>query len=414
MQIEELTAEKAAALSDQDLHSLRFRAAQIYQKHFINKGTQIDLSEDELLERYGFIAAEMKKRGTKVISREIDMALFRKAVERISKPETTENYHHVPVTECKITATISIDEKSGIKALYCGGEKQIATYLFDRDKWTMAEARAWVEEHKSVSKSVGGSRDLPLSDSLSWDANAAISAMRRLAGGPAKEDIDWSRYQRGFVWYDASDKENFTSYKLPFATVIDGKLTAVWGGVYRAMAAVLGARGGVDLGGDERAAYSFLTGYYKRFDKEVPEFRKYAEAELEKMFAETAVEKMLLDKVIPIFDISKSEEEHIVAGIVYEPNAEDTQGDYTTEDEIRKAAYSFMEEAQRYKVNHKGKEVKANVLESYIAPQDLEMVGNKIKKGSWILISRVLDEEIWRLIKAGELQGLSMAGTATV
>lgn len=70
-------------------------------------------------------------------------------VVNISKPETTEKYHRIPVNEtCKITATIDISEKKGIKALYCGKEKEIATYLFDVKKWTMAKAKKWVKEQK--------------------------------------------------------------------------------------------------------------------------------------------------------------------------------------------------------------------------------------------------------------------------
>lgn len=72
----------------------------------------------------------------------------------ISKPETTENYHRIPVTDCKITATITISEDKGIKALYCGNVKKIATFLFDINKWTMAEAKAWVKKQtaKSIEK----------------------------------------------------------------------------------------------------------------------------------------------------------------------------------------------------------------------------------------------------------------------
>ncbi|MFW9991927.1 MAG: XkdF-like putative serine protease domain-containing protein [Candidatus Odinarchaeota archaeon] len=64
-------------------------------------------------------------------------------------PETTENYHRIPVRDCKITATINIGD--GIKALYCGNEKQIATYLFPVDQYSMAQAQAWVKEHKQKS-----------------------------------------------------------------------------------------------------------------------------------------------------------------------------------------------------------------------------------------------------------------------
>jgi HK97 family phage prohead protease len=66
----------------------------------------------------------------------------------VTKPEETANYIHIPVKTCKITATIDISVKEGIKALYCGKEKEIATYLFAKDKgWTMAKARQWVKDH---------------------------------------------------------------------------------------------------------------------------------------------------------------------------------------------------------------------------------------------------------------------------
>ena len=53
--------------------------------------------------------------------------------ETITKPETTENYHHIPVNPgCKITATITISASQGIKATYCGAVKKVHTYLFDR------------------------------------------------------------------------------------------------------------------------------------------------------------------------------------------------------------------------------------------------------------------------------------------
>jgi len=69
--------------------------------------------------------------------------------ETITKPETTDQYHRIPVNPgCKITATITISAKEGIKALYCGEVKKIHTYLFDVEKWTMAEAKKWVSENK--------------------------------------------------------------------------------------------------------------------------------------------------------------------------------------------------------------------------------------------------------------------------
>lgn len=69
----------------------------------------------------------------------------------IEKPEVTENTIRIPVGgDCEVTATIKIDEAQGISALYCGRDKKIRTFIFDKRKraWTMASAKAWVKEQK--------------------------------------------------------------------------------------------------------------------------------------------------------------------------------------------------------------------------------------------------------------------------
>jgi len=110
--------------------------------------------------------------------------------------------------------------------------------------------------------------------------------------------------------------------------------------------------------------------------------------------------------------ISKSDDdERIVFGVVYEPDEEDTQGDYATAEEIRKAAYSFMENGQTYHVMHKGAEVPVCVLESYLAPVEFQMGEETVKKGTWLLGSRIPEGEMWTDIKSGELAGYSMGGT---
>jgi len=58
------------------------------------------------------------------------------------------------------------------------------------------------------------------------------------------------------------------------------------------MAALLGARGGVNIpDADRKGVYNHLAKHYKQFDKEVPEFREYTETELKAMFPELYKEK---------------------------------------------------------------------------------------------------------------------------
>jgi len=67
------------------------------------------------------------------------------------KVEVTENYIRIPVSSGHgghRIRTITISASQGIKALYCGDCKKVVTYLFDKDKWDMARAQTWVNEHK--------------------------------------------------------------------------------------------------------------------------------------------------------------------------------------------------------------------------------------------------------------------------
>jgi len=76
--------------------------------------------------------------------------------EIIEKPETTENYHRIPVSEGHsghTIRTVTIFASRGIKALYCVDCKIVITYLFSVDKWTMEEARQWVADHRKPNKS---------------------------------------------------------------------------------------------------------------------------------------------------------------------------------------------------------------------------------------------------------------------
>ena len=87
-----------------------------------------------------------------------DGVITTKEFDAITKPEETDDYIRIPVAECDVTATIDISKKEGIKALYCGDEKKVKTYLFDkRDpfNWTMAKAKKWVKDHKGVDEAEG-------------------------------------------------------------------------------------------------------------------------------------------------------------------------------------------------------------------------------------------------------------------
>ncbi|MEM4462312.1 MAG: hypothetical protein QW695_05535 [Candidatus Bathyarchaeia archaeon] len=140
------------------------------------------------------------------------------------------------------------------------------------------EANIMVVENLVGERAVRYERE-PLADmDREWDADAAEMRIRKWAssdGSGDKDKIDWSKYRRAFAWYDHENPENFGSYKLPHHDVVDGRLVTVWRGVVAAMAALMGARGGVDIPDeDRRAVYNHLRAHYEDFDREPPEFRE--------------------------------------------------------------------------------------------------------------------------------------------
>jgi DNA adenine methylase len=106
-------------------------------------------------------------------------------------------------------------------------------------------------------------------------------------------------------------------------------------------------------------------------------------------------------------------DERFVLGVVLEPEVVDAQGDIYSAEEIRNAAHRFMEDFQGLGIQHRDRvngDVK--ILESYLAPEDLVVGGTAIKKGTWLFGVRVLSDELWRMVKDGELTGFSIGGSA--
>lgn len=117
--------------------------------------------------------------------------------------------------------------------------------------------------------SVTSFQDLPLADrDRSWDGDAAERRVRDWAGA---EDEPNERYRNAHLWYDKDAKENFTSYKLLYADVVNGKLVAVPRGIFAAAGVVQGARGGVDIPkADLERVRSHLANYYAKLGDTPP------------------------------------------------------------------------------------------------------------------------------------------------
>jgi hypothetical protein len=107
--------------------------------------------------------------------------------------------------------------------------------------------------------------------------------------------------------------------------------------------------------------------------------------------------------------IAKSDDQHMVYGVVLEPDVEDLQGDVIPAGAIKKAAHEFLIKARKITMGHKGP-VAAEIVESYIVPHDTDLQGHAVRAGSWLIGVRVPEGPIWTGIQAEEIQAFSIGG----
>lgn len=119
-----------------------------------------------------------------------------------------------------------------------------------------------------------------------------------------------------------------------------------------------------------------------------------------------------ITKEIPIIKSDRLLKEGIVLGVVYEPNQVDLQGDYTTPEEIRKAAHKFMLNHGEINFMHRQKlsEKDVAIVESYLSPVDFTEGGRKIKKDSWIVGLKLFNPNLKKLVREGKINAFSMEG----
>ncbi len=119
--------------------------------------------------------------------------------------------------------------------------------------------------------------DLPMApEGMSWSFTSE-EALEVLYLNRGEEDPDWDRYKAAHAYFDSSNDDHESGYKLPIAKMVDGELHVVWRGVAAAMAALNGARGGVNIPETEREkVYTTLISYYEKFEKDPPELAEYS------------------------------------------------------------------------------------------------------------------------------------------
>jgi hypothetical protein len=104
-------------------------------------------------------------------------------------------------------------------------------------------------------------------------------------------------------------------------------------------------------------------------------------------------------------------EKRLVYGVVLEPDQVDAHGDTIDADTIEKAAHGYLVDNANVGYQHDFLiNEYARVVESYIAPQDLTIGTETVTKGTWVIVTKILDESLWDDIKAGVTTGYSIGG----
>lgn len=100
--------------------------------------------------------------------------------------------------------------------------------------------------------------------------------------------------------------------------------------------------------------------------------------------------------------------------VVMVPDEVDLHGDITSEDEVRKACHNFNKNCNQANLFHITKTATFEFAESYCSPVDFVLNEAFVKKGTWLATIQVHDDELWTLIKSGEVSGLSIGALAQV
>jgi len=286
------------------------------------------------------------------------------------------NYHAARMKDPSLFVRIRVIKTTNEGVMFYGGPLkskpkgpvEIASVRFPKDKFTVAQAKKWMKDH-----------DLKY---ILFEPARKISKTNLRIEDVTKENL--ANLNDSDVW------------KLRF------RCTQLWDKHFaKSSDIVVGALNREIL----LEKYTLITEVLKKRGKQI------LTSEIDRaVFRNKLQKKNEKSHDIVVVPITKNEDEHIFAGIVYEPNVVDSQGDSASEEVIRKLCYSFMENSQMLKMSHRGDALNVKILENYLAPVDFTIEGRAITKGSWILVTRVLDENVWAKIKKGELQGYSMAG----
>lgn len=117
------------------------------------------------------------------------------------------------------------------------------------------------------------------------------------------------------------------------------------------------------------------------------------------------------DKLLECRILKADDDRHVITSVVYEPMVKDAHDNFMTAEQIEKAAHWFLKNGNKVDFQHNFDPAEGcAVVESYIVPEDMEIGGEPVTKGTWVASIEVKNEELWDMVQKGEITGFSMGG----
>lgn len=334
------------------------------------------------------------------------------------------------------------------------GSMVAQSYLFDKTKWTRSKAREWIKDHvrkenlnlrleEITRKNVQVLSDEELYDLRNRAKQLYIPGFMKKASfvcgeidhrklprfntildrdilkfrkveqppfpKPSLTDYE-DEYYIQLIVEGQGDRARFDTGYISWITVSD--LKGVWYLYSEKLGCFVGMMFDKYFGWDKyraKEAMKELLGdkYYSNVGTGIS-IDKDSQNEVKIVDFEEFFEDMKLEVSFKKVD----QEERIVVGVVYEPNVVDSQGDFMKASTICKMAHQWMIKYQKYKDSHKS-DIDSDdicVIESFIAPITYAVGTEIVSVGSWVLATKILNENLWKRVKDGELNAYSIGG----
>ena len=130
------------------------------------------------------------------------------------------------------------------------------------------------------------------------------------------------------------------------------------------------------------------------------------------LVTEVPMEKNVENKILKV-----DEEQRIIYGWASVSTVDgmhlvDKQGDVVPMDVLTKAVNDFMENERVGKTMHVGEQTGVILHSMPVSKEIAEALGIQTKLEGWIVGYKVYDDEVWKMVKSGELRAFSIGGFA--